>query len=171
MTVVREGDLEFEVSESWSVAKLDRQTPGVPSGSMPHGMQLVDLLLESNDSRWLIEAKDYRGKPERDVVNQEFAPKARDSYCWLHLMARDDRPIHYVVVVGVDRWGMTAAGPCLSELRDRLETRILKEDEAPWKRRYVEKVHVVEPARLADILPGVKVRRVSAEINAAQGEN
>lgn len=150
----REGDLLFRFRGH--AERLDLQ--GVP---LPQGMSFVDFVVEEDARLLLVEAKDpsdptippgrrqdeqqaFRAKLLGDtLINQELVPKARDSYSFLHLMARDDRPFIYVVVLGLKAYPDEQA--LLVGFKDRLLRRLRQEADRPWTRHYVADCLVLTP--------------------------
>ena len=149
---MREGELEFDFLNAQS-ERLDGKKPE------PHGLQLVDFLVEEPDRLIMIEIKDPSCKPKGnddkamaginsqrqkfvtkinngELINHELAPKARDSYTYIHLMTRDVKPILYVFVLGADALSLDDAS--LIQLRQDLLARLRQEAEQPWARRYVQ---------------------------------
>jgi len=125
---------------------------------MPHGMQLVDLVIEEDSRLILVEVKDYADPAGRPLttsrlqqapsvtaaVNQQWVPKARDSYTYLHLMRRDDRPIVYVALVCEPR--KLGNYESLDALGSQVLARCHHEAEEAWRHRYVTACVAVTPA-------------------------
>jgi hypothetical protein len=163
---VREGELQFEFLGATSVERLDVQ--GQPR---PHGMALVDFVVEENSRTLLIEIKDpsQQPVPERErqrfiramqhqtLIYEDLVPKARDSYTFLHLMERATHPCIYVVVLGLDRLAVDPA--LLSNFKDRLLQRIRHEAQDPWQRHYVIDCAVVIPATWSTHFPAYALSR------------
>ncbi len=137
-----EGKIEFEVSTDVSPVKLDEQ-----SKSQPEGMCLVDYVVDLPDVLWLIEVKDFPpDRPQerkefedgyRGTINGNWVPKARDSYTFLHLMKRDNKPMGYIVLLeGID-------SGLFPVLREHLRNRLDKETDQPWERRYIKDCYVL----------------------------
>ena len=144
--------LAFDFSAAVRAERLDEQ--GRPA---PVGMSFVDFVVHEEDRVLLVEVKDPQGAPEqrrekeierfvqelrrKTLVNEIFVPKARDSYTYLHLMERDDKPFVYVVVLGI--------GPgdpaLLLDLKKRILGRLRHEAEEPWKRVYISDCVVLTP--------------------------
>ncbi len=146
----REGEFEFDFSGAQQVEKLDD-----PGKKTPEGMQLVDFVIEEERRLLMLEIKDPSCKPKgRDpaatasltkarseflrklqhdtLIAQELAPKARDSYCWLHLMKRDKKPILYVFLLGASE--LRIDDGLLIAFKDRLLARLRRETDQPWRR-------------------------------------
>lgn len=149
----REGEFEFDFTAATAVAKLDD-----PARPRPEGMQLVDFVVEEERRLLMVEIKDPSckskgGDPAADaaleksrsnfvrrvqndtLIAQELAPKARDSYSYLHLMKRDSKPILYVFLLGADK--LTLDPALLLGFKDRLLARLRQETDHPWARHYV----------------------------------
>ncbi|PZN75252.1 MAG: hypothetical protein DM484_19315 [Candidatus Methylumidiphilus alinenensis] len=150
--VMRENELEFDFLDLPS-ERLDNKDK-----AQPQGLQLVDFLVEEPDRLIMVEIKDPSCKPKGndekaladiktqrqkfvakinngDLINHELAPKARDSYTYIHLMARDVKPILYVFVLGADKLSLEDSS--LIQLRADLLTRLRQEADKPWARKYV----------------------------------
>lgn len=165
MEVLQEGELQFTFGKDWTASKLDEQ--GVP---VPSGMAFVDFVVEGDDEIVLMEVKDpaasrleegrrsfARRLAGQELVNEHLAPKARDSYTYLHLMRRDAKRMRFVVALGLD--GMSVQEPLLMVLNDRLRQRLRQEGREPWKREYVNSCLVIPVGKLSEALPGCKVDR------------
>jgi hypothetical protein len=144
---LEEGGRRFDFSNARNAEKLD-----APGKRIPHGMSFVDFVVETDEETWLIEVKDPPknaiAASEREkflsslqgdaLINQHLVPKCRDSYTFLHLMRRDERPFLYFVLLGL---GSEAA--LMLGLKDRLLKRLRQESDMPWARRYVRDCIVV----------------------------
>lgn len=149
----KEGELELDFAGAVSVEQLDRIKP------KPEGLKLVDFVVEEDRRILLVEVKDPlpEGIPHerrdqviereigklktKELINSELVPKARDSYCFLHLMNRDGKPMHFIFLSGADRLGVTKE--LLLNFRDRLMIRLRKEANAEWRRQYVRDCSVL----------------------------
>lgn len=170
MTTLREGELLFSFPEDVRAERLD-----LKGRQQPKGMSLVDFVLESADETVLIEVKDPSAKRTsqqelgrnvrrmtgKELTHDILAPKARDSYTYLHLMGRDDKPFQFLVVLGIEK--LPIEPPLLLNLRDRLVARLAKETNEPWVRQYVADCHVVKPDDLHKVLPGCRVERIVSD--------
>ena len=150
MAHIQEGELAFDFSAATYVERLDAQ--GKP---LPRGMALVDFVVEEDTRVLLVEIKDpsQARVPERErkafagkmkgqtLIHEELVPKARDSYTFLHLMARDTKPFLYVVLLGLDEFPNDRA--LLPSFKDRLLRRLRHEAQEPWRREYVTDCVVV----------------------------
>lgn len=168
MTTFREGELEFVFGDAWRAEHFDRAEVGWPKGVNP-----VDFVAEGRDEIVLLEVKDpsasgatsaqrqrfLRDMQARVLTHDVLAPKARSSYGFLHLMARDTKPMRFVVAVGIER--LTLHPLLLEHLAERLRRRVKREGPDPWKREYVSACTVVPALDLGRALPGCSARRVS----------
>jgi len=163
-----EGELEFDFGNAHRLEHLDRK-----GRALPDGMSLVDFVIEEREHIIFLEIKDpsnarapesqrqsfIRYLQNGELVNNRLVPKARDSYTFLHLMERENKPIIYVFLFGSESLSVTKAS--LSILTDRLFARILKETDEPWKRRYIKDCIVVNIEDWQTYFPQYPVRRVS----------
>jgi len=171
-----ESGLEFTFTGAVDVEKLDGQERGAPH---PPG-KVVDFVVEEAARMLLIEVKNpsasgvdkdprpsERRTTERtkrrgnELINAELVPKARGSYTYLHLMARDTKPFMFVLVDDV-----SALGPELADLepfRERLAERLRHESGVrdAWKREYVASCVVVTPETWPSAFPSYSLRRLS----------
>ena len=148
--MAQEGEIALDFSSAAHHFRLDEQ--GV---ARPEGMKLVDFVVEDEDRILLVEIKDASdaGTTEKDrlafarklqtnqLVNESLTPKARDSYCYLHLMAQDKKPCLLVFLLGLEALDTEPA--LLMRLRERLLQRVRHESDQPWVRRYVSDCVVV----------------------------
>jgi hypothetical protein len=162
-----EGELQFDFTGAVCVDRLDEQ--GKP---LPQGMALVDIVVEEATRCLLIEIKDPSQKPvpeterikfankmqNNELINLELTPKARDSYGFLHLMKRDNHPMIFVVVLGVESVSLDSA--LLVTFKDRLLRRIRQETDIPWHRQYVKDCVVVKVTDWATCFPEYPMKRV-----------
>jgi len=152
--VLDERELEFDFRAAPGAERLDQQ-----DSPQPEGMKLVDFVVTEPDRVLLVEVKDPPGTPASRQARQEFAqrlagdqlingdlvPKARDSYTYLHLMRRDDRPFVLVFVLGITHLPLDPA--LLPAFKDRLLARTRQEGREPWRRQYVADCVVVTDAQ------------------------
>lgn len=165
MAKVTEGRIEFDFTAATKVERLDQ--PGTP---LPHGMALVDFVVEETKRTLLIEIKDpegapdlYRAKALRDflkkmtgdgLIHEEIVPKARDSYTFLHLMQRDGQDFVLVCLLGVG----SPDAALLGDFKNRLLARLRKETATAWVRRYVKDCVVVTPQTWATVFPSYPLK-------------
>lgn len=173
---VREGELEFDFSAAIASEKLDER-----GQAMPHGMPLADFVVEEKDCVWLVEVKDPSAKPKgmdehaaraveserrkfldelgKDtLIHQRLVPKARNSYLFLHLMGRDDKPMRFVFLLGAKYLNVDPR--LLLNFKDRLLGRIRQETEAPWKKQYVEDCLVLTEELWRMMFPNYSLERI-----------
>ena len=167
MKIYKESELEFSFPDDLMFEELDRQ--GV---TLPVGMSLVDLVIENENEILLIEIKDPSNSeaPEQarrhyerrirggGLITEELVPKVRDSYTYLHLMERDRKQFKYIVLLCLDAFPNEKA--LLIGFRDRLMTRILKETDVPWKRRYIQDCAIMTLDIWNDIFKEWQVQRI-----------
>ena len=94
-----------------------------------------------------------------ELIYQELVPKARTSYGFLHLMARDTKRMRFVVVIGTENLSIQEV--LLLTLTDRLRLRLAQETDTAWRRRYVANCMVVSVADFSKALKGCSARRIS----------
>lgn len=168
MSTFDEADLRFDFQASLSAERFDRR-----GRVWPKGMSPVDFIVDTESFLVLVEVKDPSNPqaPEKErasflakmktdeLVSQELVPKARSTYTYLHLMKRDDKPMRFVVVLGIERLAVDPV--LLQNLADRVKQRLAQEADKPWERRYVDNCSVVSISNVARALPGLTVRRIS----------
>lgn len=166
MATITEGELTFEFPPDWQVEQFDS-----PGTTMPWGMKPVDFIVDFTDRVVLIEVKDpsHSRAPTRNrdrfvrkmqtntLTHEELVPKARTTYSYLHLMDRDDRPLHYLVVIGAEALSLQPL--LVIQLTDRLRRRLRQEAAKPWARQYIASAQVITTADLPRALPGLTVHR------------
>ena len=167
MKTFREGELELVFGEAWRAEHFDR-----PGMSWPRGVAPVDFIAEGRDEIVLLEVKDpsasgatsdqrqrfVRDMQAKVLTHEVLAPKARSSYGFPHLMARDTKPMRFVVAVGIEN--LSVQPLLLEHLAERLRRRVKREGPDPWKREYVSACTVVPASDLGGALPGCSARRV-----------
>jgi hypothetical protein len=174
---MQEGELSFDFSSARASEKLD--LPGKP---LPHGVKLVDMVVEEEHGLLLIEVKDPSASPKGTdpnaaaavqkervaylkklhndaLINEELTPKARNSYVYLHLMGRDAKPMRFVFVLGAAEMKLDPA--LLLGFKDRLLKRLRKETELPWVKEYVADCLVLTEATWPVAFPGYALTRVT----------
>ena len=95
-----------------------------------------------------------------ELIANELVPKARDSYCYLHLMKQDNKPLIFVVLLGLSTFPNEKA--LLAGFKDRLLSRLRKEADKPWKRQYVKDCVVLTENNWNKIFPQHKLNRIEA---------
>ena len=167
MTVLAEGELHFTFGNQWHVARFDRS-----GASWPRGVSPVDFIAEGQSELVLMEIKDpsastvpvanrqafVRSMRTRELTDQ-LVPKARSTYGFLHLMARDAKPMRYVVVIGTENLSIQPA--LLMHLTDRLRRGLRSEAGMTWEREYVSDCIVVPIESVNKALFGCSARRIT----------
>ena len=139
-------DLEFSFPDDLTWESFDK-----PGFKLPQGMKLVDLVIERANDILLVEIKDYsnvlspaheniknlKKLQDNSLISEELTPKVRDSYTYLHLMVRDDKPFKYVVLIGIDSFDHQVQKGVLGPFKDRLLADLRCETTEPWKRRHI----------------------------------
>ena len=166
MNVLKEGELEFTFGDAWQAEKFDQ-----PGASWPKGIAPVDFIAEGQAELVLMEVKDpsvsaipaknrqdFIAKMQtKELIYEELVPKARSSYGFLHLMARDTKPMRYVVVIGTETLSIQPI--LLMHLTTRLRARLMQETNTAWKRQYISNCSVVSVADLGKALSGCSASR------------
>jgi len=141
-----DADLQFCFPDDLLWDELDKQ--GI---KLPVKMKFVDIVIEREKDVLLIEIKDpsHARSPDKErnsylkrlqdnsVLTQELIPKARDSYMYLHLMARDAKPFKYIVLLGLDAFNSEIQKALLGGFKNRLLTNIRCESSEPWKLQHI----------------------------------
>lgn len=167
MSVFCEGELEFTFGGAWQAEKFDQ-----PGASWPKGIAPVDFIAEGQAELVLMEVKDpsasaipaknrqdFIAKMQtKELIYEELVPKARSSYGFLHLMARDTKPMRYVVVIGTETLSIQPI--LLMHLTTRLRARLMQETNTAWKRQYISNCSVVSVADLGKALSGCSASRI-----------
>lgn len=177
----QEGELKFDFGTTAF------EKPDARGKIKPEGMKFVDFIIEEEKRLILLEVKDPSRMPKDDDaraiaaiererqdfvrqlkndgwIHDELTPKARDTYTYLHLMARDKKPILYVVLLGVDRLPFDAT-PLLTNFRDRLSGRLQKETDQPWIKQYVANCLVLTERTWSTEFPNYPLVRLAQPSN------
>lgn len=166
----KKAELEFSFPEELKWEELDKQ--GV---KLPESMKLVDLVIERENDILLVEIKDpshsksprleqnkyYKRLLDNSVLTKELTPKARDSYLFLHLMKRDEKPIRYIVIIGLDAFDSSQQKALLATFKDRLLADIRCEAYEPWKRKHIADCLVFSVETWNETFPKWPVTRLS----------
>lgn len=169
-------DLEFSFPDDLIWQELDQQ--GV---KLPKGMAFVDLVIERAEDVLLVEIKDpsHTRSPEKErnkylkrlqdnsILTEELTPKVRDSYTYLHLMQRDDKPLKYIVLVGLDAFDDQMQKALLGNFKNRLLADIRCECAESWKRQHISDCAVMSVAIWNDLFKDWPVTRHIALAAAA----
>ena len=163
-------DLSFSFPDELLWEELDKQ--GV---KLPEKMKFVDLVIEREKDVLLVEIKDpsncrspasqrdayYKRLADDSVLKQELTPKARDSYTYLHLMEKDEKPFKYVVLIGLDAFDDERQKALLGNFKNRLLADIRCESYQPWKRQHIADCVVFSVEGWNTKFPDWKVTRIS----------
>jgi hypothetical protein len=147
----KDADLEFTFPKNLKWSELDIQ--GI---TLPVHMKFVDIVIERDHDILLVEIKDpstVNSTEERQkaygkrlinnsVLKEDLTPKARDSYLYLHLMERDNKPFKYVILLGVDAFDDVLQKAIMTGFKDRLVADIQNEGQG-WKKKYIADCIVV----------------------------
>ena len=154
-----EQTIRFTFNEVLTAEVLDRsENKGI------QGMMLVDFLVETEDRIYLIEAKDLRGSKGKNadnpisgnLITQTLVPKARDSYSYLVLMERAQKPVEYILV-----FQKLIEAPFLINRRDKLRAKLKQESDRPWAKDYVRECHLLNFRHLNEKFPQFSAQEVS----------
>ena len=161
-------ELLFSFPDELTWSELDKQ--GV---KLPVRMKFVDFVIERDQDILLVEIKDPSHSKSQDkdrnaylkrlsdnsVLTQELTPKARDSYLYLHLMERDNKPFKYVVLLGLDAFDPDRQKALMFGFKDRLLTDIREESFEAWKRKHIADCVVLSVESWNQQFPEWQVRR------------
>lgn len=171
-------ELVFHFPHGLNQEELDKQ--GV---KLPVQMKLVDLVIERENDILLVEIKDpshsrsqeqdrknYKNRLKNNsILTQELTPKARDSYLYLHLMERDNKPFKYIVLLGLDAFDSEFQKVLMSNFKDRLLADIRNESFEAWKRKHIDDCIVLSLESWNQTFPEWLLRRETL-INQATTE-
>lgn len=164
-------DLEFSFPDALIWHELDQQ--GI---KLPQGMAFVDLVIERDEDVLLVEIKDpsntrcpeegrkayLKRLQDNSILTDELTPKARDSYTYMHLMQRDDKPLKYIVLIGIDAFDNEVQKALLGNFKDRLLADIRCECAESWKRHHISDCAVMSVAMWNDHFKDWPVTRLAA---------
>lgn len=163
-----EAELLFSFPDGLTWTELDKQ--GV---KLPVKMKFVDLVIERERDILLVEIKDpsHSRSPDKErnsylkrlannsVLADELTPKARDSYLYLHLMERDQKPFKYVVLLGLDAFDPDRQKAVMFGFKDRLLADIREESFEAWKRKHIADCMVLSVESWNQYFPEWPLRR------------
>lgn len=146
MNIYKEDELHFSFPKTLNWQELDEK-----GATLPEGLKLVDLVIERENDILLVEIKDpscsiipaeYRPDLDKYLLNgkllkHELTPKARDSYTFLHLMELANKPLKYIILLGLDAYELELNPALLLTFKDKLVGCVLCETKMPWKRLYI----------------------------------
>jgi hypothetical protein len=167
-TAFEEGTLRLDFTGCLNAERFDQ-----PGRKRPEGMKAVDFVVEEAKRLLLVELKDpsdpkssvgnreifVREMKTNEMIHHELVPKARDTYCYLHLMKHDSKPCVYVVCIGAESLSLDPA--LLMNFKGRLLARLRQEADEPWALRYVEDCVVVTVQNWAIHFPEYKITRIA----------
>ena len=167
-----EAELLFSFPDGLRWSELDKQ--GV---KLPVKMKFVDLVIERERDILLVEIKDpsHSRSPDKErnsylkrlannsVLTDELTPKARDSYLYLHLMERDQKPFKYVVLLGLDAFDPDRQKAVMFGFKDRLLADIREESFEAWKRKHIADCAVLSVESWNQHFPEWPLRREPPE--------
>ena len=167
MTVLRERDLEFTVPDGVHARKFDSDY------GMSHCMKAVDFILELDDRYLFIEFKDpqhpkapveeledFTENFQRGRIDEELKYKYRDSFLYEWASGRADKPIYYLVLVGLDDLTPDELDAKTDDLKQKLP--LDGPNSAPWSRPFVRGCAVFNIASWNRNLPQYPVSRRSS---------
>lgn len=170
-------DLEFIFPDGLIWEELDQQDV-----DLPMGMKLVDLCIEYEEKILLIEIKDpsnfrssqkdrkkyFRRLTNDSILKDDLTPKARDSYTYVHLMMRDEKPIVYVVLIGIDAHDSPIGLAELGNFKTRLLRNVRKECHTSWKRKHIKDCLVLSVETWNRRFKDFPVKRLSKVTDASK---
>lgn len=170
MTTLTESDLQISINDNVLSAQRfdDYATHG-----LSHCMSAVDFVVELDESYLFIEIKDPQAPqvPENEThrfhnrfisnqLDEEFKSKYRDSFLYQWASGRADKPIHYLVLVGLDFLTKVELARRTVALEQKLP--LLGPEAIAWARPIVESCSVFNISSWNEALPNYPVTRLSA---------
>ena len=151
---------------------------------LPVRMKFVDLVIERDQDILLVEIKDpsHSRSPDKErnaylkrladnsILSQELTPKARDSYLYLHLMERDNKPFKYVVLLGLEAFDPDRQKGVMTSFKDRLLADIREESFEAWKRKHIADCAVLSVESWNQHFPEWPVRREAPAVTGVHAE-
>ena len=163
-----EGDLKIEFRSVLDARKFDDDGHG-----LSHCMKAVDFIVERSDCYLFVEFKDLQdpGIPAqnqqgvvqeflRGKIDEDLKYKYRDSFLYEWAEGRADKPVDYLVLVGLDSLTESALVARTDDLKRKLP--LQKSKSNPWPRPFVRSCAVFNLASWNSILPAFPVNRLSA---------
>lgn len=160
MTTLVEGNLRITLPRAARARKFDDSTHGL----LHCHMKAVDFVIEMNDRMLYLEVKDPEHPKARTAQSQDFIAKFlaagmdddlvrkfRDSLLYEWACETVHKPIHYWVIVAIER----LSAPELSSRSDDLKRKLPVAGALPkrWKRRIVEDCQVFNIRSWNEALP------------------
>ena len=166
-TVLTERDLQISVNNALNARKfddLDRE--------LQNCMKAVDFIIELSDSYLFIEFKDPQHPQATPQARQEFINtidsggidedlkyKYRDSFLHEWASGRANKPIYYLVLIGLDTFSSSELQRRTDSLREKLPV----QGPDSWIRSIVEDCAVFNLSSWNERFPNFQVSRVSAQ--------
>lgn len=155
-------DLIFSFERVQNAYKFDDNDKASPHLHGVSVLKAVDILVETRDALFLIEAKDYRKalseynshhghKTAEEIVielKNTLKLKARDSYLYIHAEQNPRKSIHFVcLLIDLDP-------VYLSELQKYLKRELPVGRSGPrWKKSLFDAVHVLGAKEFREVFP------------------
>jgi len=166
MTTLTEGNLQITFNDAISARKFDDDSHG-----LSHCMKAVDFIIEFPDCYWFIEVKnlDAPKVPEKErkkYMNRLQSPKMikhlkykyRDSFLYEWASGRADKPIDYLILIGLK----TLESPLLMERTNALQRNLPTSQPSqlkwPWCRSIVRNCGVFNIASWNRKFPDYQVK-------------
>jgi hypothetical protein len=169
MTLLTERDLQIRLPAGVAGRKLDDPT----THGLSHCMKAVDFIVELADRIYFIELKDpedpeataerrqeFIKELERGVLDANLKLKFRDSFLYEWASGRVDKPIHYLVLIGLS--SLTSAELLARTDALRKQLPLLGPNSAPWHRPLAAGCAVLNIDAWNRILKAMPIRRASA---------
>ncbi|MBK8230674.1 MAG: hypothetical protein IPK72_08860 [Candidatus Eisenbacteria bacterium] len=150
MTVLQEGELEFDFAGAVSATRFDDSSHG-----LSHCMKAVDFVVEFDSFRLFVEVKDpdhtqatsaarapFAQDLQADRLTNALTTKYRDSWVYQWAASSSTKPIRYVVLLQL----ATLQPPALQTLRDKLRKHVPVARAPSWTRTIVDDVLVMDIA-------------------------
>ena len=165
--VFQEGDLKIEFKSVFDARKFDDAGHG-----LSHCMKAVDFIVERSDCYLFIEFKDLQdpGIPAqnkhkviqgflRGMIDEDLKYKYRDSFLYEWAAGRADKPVDYLVLVGLDSLTARELVARTDDLKRKLP--LQKSRSNPWARPFVRSCTVFNLASWNSNLPNFPVSRLT----------
>lgn len=170
MTTLTESDLQITINDN--VVSAQRFDDNATHG-LSHCMSAVDFIVELSENYLFIEIKDPQAPqvPGQEVsrfyerfvkeqLDEEFKSKYRDSFLYEWASGRADKPVHYLVLVGLDFLTKAELARRTVALEQKLP--LLGPRAIAWTRPIVESCSVFNISSWNEALPNYPVTRLSA---------
>ena len=169
MTTLVERDLQITINDNVVNAHRfdDRDTHG-----LSHCMSAVDFIIELAESYLFIEVKDpqapqvpgqetsrFHDRFIREQLDEEFKSKYRDSFLYEWASGRANKPVHYLVLIGLDFLTKAELARRTIALGQKLP--LLGPGATAWTRPIVESCSVFNISSWNERFPKYPVARLS----------